>query len=221
MKIGKFFIAFFKKASLLLVPSLGLADEREISGRNWIVSQSGHDATWQNFGTISLPSGKIFIGDPSFGRDYHLRGAREVQVSELDIWLLISNSRNQVHTVWLEANGNHPSGISASIEFGTDSAYFALGDLSVGKDLANIGNLKNPEFYDSFEFFLPHIQDGGFAAIRLSVPPRNAPVVAIETNRDGGLKAVWAEDADQNLSGILIDITGRVGDNLYLDKLLE
>ena len=221
MKIGKSLISFLKLTSMLLFPSLGLAEEHSSPSQNWIVSNSGHTATWRNVGILSIPSGSIFIGDPSYGSDYHLRGARKILVSKVDVWLLMSESGHQVHTVWLEANGNLPSRISGSIEFGTDSAYFALGDLTAGNDLANIGDLENPDFYDSFEFFLPHIQDGGFTSVWLDVPPRNAPVLAVETNRDGGLKAIWVEDSEQNFSGILIDITGRIGDNLYLDKLLE
>jgi hypothetical protein len=193
-------------------------------GREWIETISGHSAAWKHQGALELPSGKIFIGDPSWGDGHHLRGAKAVPVNTLDVWLLVSRQeekkKNQVHAVWLAAADTKPSAITRSIEFGVDSAYFALGDLSTGQSLATIGDQGLPEIPDSFEFFLPHIQDSGFLAIWLDVPPTDQPVLAVETKRDGGLKAVWTENRNERFSGILIDITGRASDRRYLDTLI-
>lgn len=206
-------------AILMLSPFHCFADHRP-KARDWILSVSERSASWQFLGTLDLPSGSIFIGDPSRGGDYHLRGIKEVNAARLSVWLLIADDSKQVHTVWLEADGDLPEKISGEIVFGIDSAYFAFGDLWSGQDLANIGDLNLPKLPDSFEFFLPHIQNPGFTGIWLDAPPRNSPVCAVETDRDGGLKAVWTEGGGGRFSGILIDITGRRSDELYLDKLI-
>lgn len=195
------------------------------TGRDWIANTSGRDGEWIDYGTISFPSGQIFIGDPSWGGDYHMRGVQDVPVDELRVWMYVSEvsnpKLNQVQTVWLEALGTTPTTTRSRLGFGTDSAYFAFGDARVGHDLANIGDLGLAALPDSFEFFLPHIQNYGFAGIALKVPPNNAPVFAVETKRDGGLEAVWTEDSNGEFSGILIDIAGRASDGLYLDKLIN
>lgn len=208
-------------AMLSLFPVSTKADIDNDAGRSWILDASEHNATWQAFGQLDLPSKTIFIGDPSWGGDHHLRGAQAVSSSQLDVWLLVSNEQNQVHAVWLEANGALPVRSSKSMDFGSDSAYFALGDLATGQALVDIGNLDLPAVPDSFEFFLPHIQNSGFTGMWLDVPPLNLPVFTVETKRDGGLKAIWAEDIEDNLSGILIDVTGRASDQLFIDKLIS
>lgn len=213
-------IASLLTALLSLVPISSRAETANEAGRNWIHAASEHSAVWQSSGQLELPSGTIFIGDPSWGGDYHLRGTMAVSADQLDVWLLVSSDGKQVHAVWLEANGNLPVTVSGNIDFGTDSAYFALGDLVTGQAIADIGDLDIPEVPDSFEFFLPHIQNFGFTAIWLDVPPDDLPVLAVETKQDGGLKAVWTEDIEGDLSGILIDITGRASDQLFLDKLV-
>ena len=195
------------------------------TARDWIVQTSGREGEWIDYGDISFPSGQIFIGDPSWGGDYHMRGVKELPVDHLRIWMYVSEAQNpevnQVQTVWLEALGTTPKKIRSAISFGTDSAYFALGDARVGHDLTNIGDLGLAKLPDSFEFFLPHIQNYGFAGISLEVPPNNFPVFAVETKKDGGLEAVWTEDANGEFSGILIDIAGRAFDGSYLDKLIK
>ena len=207
-------------ALLSLLPVSAKAEAEPDAGRNWILATSEHAAKWQPSGQLDLPSGTIFIGDPSWGDDYHLRGAKAVSVAQLDVWLLVSSNGEQVHAVWLEANGTLPVTVGEHIDFGTDSAYFALGDLATGQAIANIGDLNLPTVPDSFEFFLPHIQNFGFTAIWLEVPPNDLPVLAVETKQDGALKAVWTKDRAGDLSGILIDITGRASDQQFLDTLV-
>jgi hypothetical protein len=208
-----------------LLPFSSVANVESRTGRDWIQTVSGHSASWKKYDELNLPSGEIFIGDPSWGDDYHLHGARAVPVSKLDVWLFVSNEKNTdenlVHTVWLEASATTPTKVVGAIDFGMDSAYFAIGDLTTGRDLANMRNLDLSQYADCFEFFLPHIQNYGFMGLWLNVPPKNQPVLAIETKNDGGLRAVWTEDDKGAFSGILIDITGRVTDQLFLDKLLE
>ncbi len=208
-----------------LLPFSAAADTDMSAARQWVQATSGHSASWKHYGEIKLPSGKIFIGDPSWGDEYHLHGAREVPVAKLDVWLFISEEENpqsnQVHAVWLEAAGTMPAKVGGAIDFGVDSAYFAFGDLTTGQELANMKYTDDSEHEDCFEFFLPHIQNFGFKALWLDVPPKNQPVIAVETKNDGGLTAVWTEDEAGNFSGILIDVTGRASDQFFLDVLLK
>lgn len=189
--------------------------------RSWIAEAKGRPAQWQQFGTLELPSGSIFIGDPSWGDDTHMRGAQPVPTAALEIWLLVDTAEDNVHALWLEATGTLPERQSSSLEFGIDSAYFAFGDIEVGRYLARLRELDSPEAPDSFEFFLPHIQKEGFKALQLQVPDQKLPVFAINTFNDGSLRAVWLAGSDQTFSGILIDITGRDPDGRYIDLLLD
>ena len=195
------------------------------TARDWIEQQTGREGEWIAYGEINFPSGQIFIGDPSWTDDYHMRGATKIPVDQLQIWMYVSEvsnpKANRVHTVWLEALGTTPKKTTSRIQFGVDSAYFAFGDIRVGPDLTNIGDLKLAGIPNSFEFFLPHIENYGFVGVSLEVPPSSSPVFAVETKKDGGLEAVWTEDGNGAFSGILIDITGRASDGLYLDMLIE
>ena len=206
---------------LSLVASAPPASAQENDARDWLLEASGHSAEWRGFGPLSLPSGSIFIGDPSWGDDHHMRGAQAVSVDTLGVWLLVAKDGAQVHAAWLEADGGTPAGRTETLSFGTDSAYFAFGDLQTGQDLVDLRDLGLPEAPDSFEFFLPHIQNFGFTGKWLTVPPSDRPVFAVETKRDGGLEAVWLHSSSGGLSGILIDITGRAGDGRFLDKLID
>ncbi|MDO5606197.1 MAG: hypothetical protein Q4G25_13650 [Paracoccus sp. (in: a-proteobacteria)] len=189
-----------------------------VDARGWIAAAAGHEgAYWQQDRRLELPSGAIFIGDPSWGDDYHLGGAQPVPAPALDVWLLISADQGRVHAVWLEAAGTLPARISAELDFGMDSAYFALGDLTTGQDLAELRNRDIEGAPDSFEFFLPHIQQDGFTALWLDVPPDGRPVLAINAGNDGSRRAVWISDAEGGFSGILIDVTGRAGDHRFID----
>ncbi|MGB0798300.1 MAG: hypothetical protein ACPGRD_03155 [Planktomarina sp.] len=186
----------------------------------WIDDHRTTQGSWISAGTIDLPSGSIFVGDPSWGNDYHMRGATAVAVQSLQIFVLQSPEGNRASAVWLAAANTRPVSKGASLEFGMDSAYFAFGDHDVGRAVANIGDLDLPKIPDSFEFFLPHISNGDFVIKQLQVPPNDAPVYAVNTNRDGGLAAVWTYDANNQFSGILIDIVGLLPENRYLDTLL-
>lgn len=213
----------FKQIFAGLFPALlaaGTAEADTGAARNWISATTGHAAEWQQIGTLPLPSGAIFVGDPSWGGDHHLRGALAVTASDLAVWLLRDREGGQNRAVWLEAAGTLPVQSAETIDFGVDSAYFAFGDRETGLALANIGDLELPGAPDSFEFFLPHIQREGFSHTRLEVPPTGAPVYAVNTGNDGGLRASWLRDAGGELSGILIDITGRASDRRHIDMLL-
>lgn len=194
------------------------------TGRDWFQTSSGRQGEWVSYGDMSFPSGRIFIGDPSRGSDYHMRGARALPTDRLTAWLYVEDAANpktnRVHTVWLAASDKPPVKTTSRLSFGTDSAYFAFGDEETGHALSNIGDLGIPELPDSFEFFLPHILNYGFVGLKLEVPPNALLAFAVETKRDGGLEAVWTEDRERNFSGILIDISGRAEDGLYLDKLI-
>lgn len=189
--------------------------------RDWIATTAAHaTAGWSHAERLDLPSGSLFVGDPSWGGDYHLRGALPVGVPGLDIWVLASDSGQRVHLVWLEAAGTLPVRPAETINFGIDSAYFAFGDLHTGQQLAAIGDHDPFVANDSFEFMLPHIQRDDFRWAAISVPPAGSPVHAVNTRSDGGLRAVWVLDAEGALSGILIDVTGRSADQRHLDLLL-
>lgn len=126
----------------------------------------------------------------------------------------------QINLVWLEAAGTRPDSVVGGIEFGMDAAYFAFRDRQAGVDLANIGDLELPEAPDSFEFFMPIVQRDGFSWAEVPVPAEERPIFVINTGRDGGLKAAWIKDGQGRLSGILIDISGRSNDGVFLDRLL-
>jgi hypothetical protein len=207
-------------APFLVLRPTGAAASDEVAARAWIAAASDHSAAWVHASRFVLPEGKIFVGDPSWGDDYHLRGAREVPVRQLEIWFLVGDAEPTVHAVWLEAGGTLPASSGAMIEFGMDSAYFAFGDLATGRDLATIGDLGIAEVPSNFEFFLPHIQRTDFTWLTLEVPPRGGIVHAVNTRNDGGLKAVWLHDGNDGFSGILIDISGRASDRQYIDTLL-
>ncbi|MGB0845024.1 MAG: hypothetical protein ACPGVN_09810 [Alphaproteobacteria bacterium] len=196
-------------------------DTQAETAREWIKTVTERASVWQQHGTLKLPSGDIFIGDTSWSDDYHMQGAKAVPAKELDVWLHLSEGRKYVLSVWLEADGGVPVSISNDLGFGVDSAYFSLGDKTAGQALVDIGEQKIPDVTNSFEFFLPHIDKFGFTALWLDVPPTNIPVFSVETKQDGGLKAVWTNDANGDFSGILIDIRGRESDGLYIDTLLE
>ncbi len=204
-------------SALALFPGLLQADTM----RSWINTESGHPAAWQNCGTLSLPSGKIFIGDPSWGDDYHLRGASPVAAQTLDIWLLVSKPENRALTLWLEAKDAAPAMTTHSLDFGTDSAYFAFGDLRSGQALLDLREQDIPGAADSHEFMFPHISAAPFSCKQIDVPPHELPVFAIDTRDDGGLKAVWVADGNGTFTGIMVDIAGRASDRRFLDKLLE
>lgn len=188
--------------------------------QNWITETSGQPGEWVNFGTMTLPSGVIFIGDPSWGDDYHMRGARGVPARRLDVFLHINVGENQVNAAWLEAGGGVPVRQVGMLEFGMDSAYFAFGDRRAGEALLDLPALGIEGAYDSHEFMFQYIGAADFMADWVQVPPDDMPVMIVTTRFDGGLGAAWALDDAGQFSGILIDITGRTSDGVHLDTLL-
>ena len=188
--------------------------------RDWIDAAQGGAARWQELGTLELPSGRIFIGDPSWGDAYHMKGARPVEADELDVWLRVGEAGG-ITAVWLEASGETPVRISAALPFGMEAAYFALGDKDTGSAIAALGEADLPDIPDGFALFRPVVQEAGFVADWVPVPPRKLPALAIGTGSDGGLHAVWTRDTAGKLSGILIDVTGRDSDGRFIDLLLE
>lgn len=204
-------------SALTLLPGLAPAQTM----RDWISAQSGHSATWQSCGSLALPSGTIFIGDPSWGDDYHLRGASPVSAQNLDIWVAVSQPDHRALTLWLEASTAPPATVTHHLDFGTDSAYFAFGDLAGGAALLALRDQTIPGAADSHAFLFPYIAAAPFICLFIPVPPKDLPVFAIDTRADGGLRAVWVADKTGAFTGIMVDIAGRASDARPLDSLLE
>ena len=195
------------------------------SALDWISMAQGRAGEWQDMGRLELPSGRIFIGDTSWGDDYHMRGAHAVPVLALNVWVHVMPDDNQVSAVWLStpAGTTAPVQIMHRLNFGMDSAYFATGDAMTGTAIAELRNreVMIPEAPDGFELFLPYIQAPDFVATWVKVPPDAGDALAVNTRADGSLQAVWTKDAAGNFSGILIDIMGRADDGTFIDTLLN
>ena len=208
-------------AAFASVFSLAASTAKAETAIMWIDQNRVLKGGWEQHGVLSLPSGSIFIGDPSYGDDYHMRGQTQIAVESLNIHVLTGTNPKRTIALWLESAGTVPVTAGHRLGFGVDSAYFAFGDADSGQDIANIGNLGIPKIPDGFEFFLPHVIDGGFAYKTLGVPPNDRPVHVIGSNRDGGLEAVWLYDTAGDFSGILVDIEGLLPERKFLDTVFK
>jgi len=157
----------------------------------------GQECKWKKLGPLALPSGRIFVGDPTGGHDGHMNGAQAVGADALTAWAFQDRSTGENHIVWLEATDALPTHKGAQLDFGVDA----------GRG-------------DSFDWLVPHLQISPNFSSWVKVPPAGLPMLLISTRADGGYAAVWLLDAQGTLCGILIDISGRASDQLFLDKLL-
>ena len=73
---------------------------------------------------------------------------------------------------------------------------------------------------DSFAFAHANRAEGRPLMGRSACSVRGRPIFVISIGRDGGLKTVWVKDREGRLSGILIDVSGRLSDRIFLDRLL-
>lgn len=202
--------------ALVLGGSTALAED---AARDWIARTAGQSGAWVKHGTLALPSGTLFVGDPTWGDDTHLRGARKAGVRKLTVWTFrLDAHRNGV--IWLEAGGAAPVATAGAIDFGVDAAHVALGDLATGKALAALRHGTAPGVGDSHDLFMQAMGRENSLTGWVEVPPRKGRMFVAATARDGGLRAVWLKGARGGLSGILIDAAGRKGDGKYLDTLL-
>ena len=204
----------------LATPSFASADP----ARDWISAAQARTGEWREMGRLDLPSGRIFIGDTSWGDDYHMHGAHAVPVSTLDVWLFVAPGDTQVNAVWLAAPeySEAPERITHRLDFGMDSAYFAIGDTITGTVIADLRNREEPlpDALDGFELFLPYTMAAGFVSTWVPVPKDAGQALAVNTNTDGGRQAVWTTAASGQFTGILIDVVGAAGNGQFIDTLL-
>ncbi|WP_104494381.1 hypothetical protein [Paracoccus denitrificans] len=188
--------------------------------RDWIAQASGRPGAWTDHGLLELPSGMLFVGDPTWGDDYHIRDPRRLATAALRVFSR-SDEQGRNLALWLEAAGGEPKATGERIEFGVDAATVALGDLEGGRALVAWGESRLEKgLGDSFDWLSPILQEKMNFARWLPIPPDDRPIFIASTGMDGGLAAVWLLDERGSLSGILIDIAGRASDGQYLDTLL-
>ena len=190
------------------------------AAREWIVETGARKGVWKDHGPIGFPSGRMFVGDPTWGDDYHLRGHMPVPDVPVRVWSY-SEGGGINFSIWLEAAGTLPASRGEALNFGVDAAVLALGDLETGEAFVALGERRlDAGKGDSFDWIMPHIQAAANFAKWLPIPPDNQPMFLATTNNDGGYAAVWLYDAGGALSGILIDLRGRASDLKFLDVLL-
>ncbi|MGH1367647.1 MAG: hypothetical protein ACRBCL_03455 [Maritimibacter sp.] len=186
----------------------------------WLQSQSETNGHWKAFGTLDFPSGQIFIGDPTWGDDYHIRWPQKAPADSVDVYVYRRLDGTNL-MVWLEVAGTTPATRGDSYDFGVDAASFALGDLSGGQALVALGERwQDMGRGDSFEFIAPHLQSSRTPAKWLPIPGSNTRIFLAGTGTDGGFAGVWLYDKNGALSGILIDIRGNPKTGKYIDTAL-
>ena len=187
--------------------------------RLWLGESAARAGFWQDLGPLARPSGRIFVGDPTWGDDYHIRDPRPL-AGPLQVFTRTDPDGPNL-LIWLEANGNRPAATGDRIEFGVDVATIGLGDLGAGQALVDLGEaLQDQGKGDSFEWLQPALQQQQHFARWLPIPPEDQPILLVSTGNDGSYAAVWLLDERGELSGILIDIAGRQPDLKFLDTLL-
>lgn len=206
--------------ALLGFGGAALADPEISAAQQWLASTSGHQATWVDHGMLELPGGQLFVGDPTWGDDSHIKDPRPV-AGPLHVYTLQSPAPAQTHLLWLEASGTPPTHTAERISFGVDAATVGLGALEAGQALVALGERWLDQGKgDSFEFISPLISAEFHFAKWVEIPPGPEQMFLASTGGDGGLDAVWLRDSGGGLSGILVDLTGRASDRAYLDTLL-
>lgn len=189
------------------------------AARGWIDTASARPGEWREHDGLDLRSGRIFVGDPTWGDDYHIRDPRPLTGTLRVFTRSEPDGANLL--IWLEANGNSPTQTGEQIEFGVDAATIGLGDLAAGQALVALGEARQDQGQgDSFEWLMPFLQEQQHFARWLPIPPGDQSIFLVSTGNDGGYAAVWLLDSTGALSGILIDIAGRKPDLKFLDKLL-
>lgn len=51
------------------------------AARTWLSTTSARDFLWADLGELVLPSGGLFVGDPTGGHDYHMRATATTAAS--------------------------------------------------------------------------------------------------------------------------------------------
>lgn len=202
-----------------LISAAPAAADTASAARTWIANASARPGEWREHDRLELTSGRIFVGDPTWGDDYHIRDPRALTGTLRVFTRSAPEGYNLL--VWLEANGNRPAHAGKQIEFGVDAATIGLGDMAAGQALVDLGEARQDQDQgDSFDWLMPYIQEQQHFARWLPIPPGDQSIFLVSTGNDGGYAAVWLLDDTGALSGILIDIAGRKPDLLFLDKLL-
>jgi hypothetical protein len=197
------------------------------AARTWLSNASERDFEWADLGELALPSGGIFVGDPTGGHDYHMRATATVEVQALHVWAFHSGAERpdfeaRTNTlIWLEASGAQPATRGLSLDFGVDAACLAFGDLETGHAFTRLSDIEYEAGRgDNFAWLMPYIQELPHYAGWADIPPEGLRMFIASTGNDGGFAASWLHDAQGGLSGILIDIGGRASDKTFLDTLL-
>lgn len=189
-------------------------------GRNWLAQTCRLPGRWKNHGVLHLLSGQFFVGDPTWGDDYHLRTAQNAPVEQLNVWTF-GPPRGHAHLVWLQARDTLPVNKSDRIAFGVDEQAFAFGDLDAGLALAKIRESNEiTEFADGYALVQSHLKGEPKVTKWIHVPPENREVFLVSTGKDAALSAVWCHASDGALAGILIDVAGCAEDGKFLEANL-
>ena len=191
--------------------------------RDWLARAGERSLAWTDHGALTLPSGRLFVGDPTGGGAYHMTATGAV---EGPLRLLTARDPDAPNPdanalIWLEAGGTPPVATGTRLGFGVDGATLALGSVEAGEAFTALEEIElDAGRGDNFDWIMPHIQISNDFAYWLGVPPGDERMFLATTRADGGYEAVWLLDADGAVSGILIDISGRASDGLYIDTTL-
>lgn len=194
---------------------------RPKGAKDWFAQASGRDLVWSDHGPL-ITQGGISVGDPTDGHGNLIQHG-PVEAGQLQVLTATDaahpNDTNANALLWLEATGSLPVSKGQEIGFGVDAASFALGDAALQDGFQDFSaHLHDEGEGDSFDWVQPHIQASANFAKWVTLPIGDIRMFLVSTRRDGGLAAVSLYGADGQLSGVLIDIMGRVGDLRYLDK---
>ncbi|MFK7938711.1 MAG: hypothetical protein AB8B82_04985 [Roseovarius sp.] len=223
LRTPKAMIAGALSLAFLSPAATGPVDAQTSSAaRDWIVNAGQRTGTWRDHGRLALPSGRLFVGDPTWGDAYHLRGAKPAPADAVHVWSFGKGRNGLNYAIWLELAGTTPVKRGEMLEFGVDAAVLALGDYATGQAMVDLGDaLIDAGKGDSFDWISPHIQASANFAKWLPIPPQGQQMFLATTNNDGGYGAAWLYDDAGALSGVLIDLRGRASDQTFLDVLLK
>lgn len=221
--LGRVLLAF----GVSSVASVAIADAQS---RAYLADLAERRGTWVDHGDIHFPSGQIFFGDPTNGDDTHIRDPRPAAAPKGRLWTHTydfiwegdGSTGTQNGIVWIEFSGKMSVRKGERVGFGADAAVIGLGDLDGGKALVALGERWMDEGKgDSFEFLSPILLEGPYMFTKqVPIPQTGTSIHILTTGTDGGFDAVWLYDADDKVSGILIDIAGRESDLKFIDSLI-
>lgn len=205
-------------AVALLTAGPTLADSPALA---WLTAASERQGIWRKHGDITFPTKMLFVGDPTWGDDYHIRDPRQVPSDTGTLYTFEEPITRRNYLIWIAFTNEMPVATGETLGFGIDAATIGLGAFEGGQALVDLGERYIDQGKgDSHSFILPHIDQPKSFAKWLPIPGSAERIFLVFTGNDGGSQATWLVDVNGDTSGILIDITGRASDGRYLDKLL-